>query len=63
MHMLLISVHQLYRCVKKAEYQYIQTFLNKDDIVAIWRHLVRLSFDYIFNDTIVNETDDTMLCK
>ena len=35
MHMLLISVHQLYRCVKKAESQYIQTFLNKDDIVAI----------------------------
>ena len=62
MHMLLISAHELYRCAKKAESQYIHTFLNKDDIVAIWQHLVRLSFDYIFNDTIVKETDNIMLC-
>ena len=61
--MLLSSVHQLYGCVKKAESYYIQTFSNKDDIVAIGHHLVRLSFDYIFNDTIVNETDNTMLYK
>ena len=39
--------------VLKKQSQYIQTFLNKDDNVAIWQQLVRLSFDCIFNDTIV----------